>query len=87
MRFPAPHHHEAAPSRRHEIRDRARRARTHRRQHEDGKLELEASLAAYRRGTELMKHCQSLLADAEQQIRILENGELRAVDRDSPEVR
>jgi exodeoxyribonuclease VII small subunit len=54
---------------------------------EDGKLELEASLAAYRRGTELMKHCQSLLADAEQQVRILENGELRAVDRDSPEVR
>ena len=54
---------------------------------EDGKLELESSLAAYRRGTELMKHCQSLLADAEQQIRILENGELRAVDRDSPEVR
>jgi exodeoxyribonuclease VII small subunit len=49
---------------------------------EDGKLELEASIAAYRRGTELMKHCQGLLADAEQQIRILENGELKAVDRD-----
>jgi exodeoxyribonuclease VII small subunit len=49
---------------------------------EDGKLELEASIAAYRRGTELMKHCQGLLADAEQQIRILENGELKAFDRD-----
>jgi exodeoxyribonuclease VII small subunit len=49
---------------------------------EDGKLELETSIAAYRRGTELMKHCQGLLADAEQQIRILENGELKAVDRD-----
>jgi exodeoxyribonuclease VII small subunit len=54
---------------------------------EDGKLELEASIAAYRRGTELMKRCQALLADAEQQIRILENGELRPVDRDSLEAR
>ena len=52
---------------------------------EDGKLELEASIAAYRRGAELMKHCQALLADAEQQIRILENGELKPVDRNSPE--
>ncbi|NJD25686.1 MAG: exodeoxyribonuclease VII small subunit [Betaproteobacteria bacterium] len=54
---------------------------------EEGNLELEASLTAYRRGTELMKHCQALLADAEQQIRILENDEIRSVDRDSPEVR
>jgi len=50
---------------------------------EDGKLELEASIAAYRRGMELMKYCQAQLADAEQQIRVLENGELKAVDRDS----
>jgi exodeoxyribonuclease VII small subunit len=48
---------------------------------EDGKLELEASIAAYRRGMELMKHCQAQLADAEQQIRILENGQFRDVDR------
>jgi exodeoxyribonuclease VII small subunit len=54
---------------------------------EDGKLELEASIAAYRRGAELMKRCQALLADAEQQIRILENGELKPVDRDSLEAR
>ena len=54
---------------------------------EDGKLELEASIAAYRRGTELMKHCQALLADAEQQIRILENGEMKTVDRDTLEAR
>ena len=52
---------------------------------EDGKLELEASIAAYRRGMELMKHCQTQLADAEQQIRILENGELKDVDRNSLE--
>jgi len=44
---------------------------------EDGKLELEASITAYRRGMELMKHCQQQLADAEQQVRILEAGELK----------
>lgn len=52
---------------------------------EDGKLELEASIAAYRRGMVLMKHCQARLADAEQQIRVLEDGEMKAVDRDSLE--
>ena len=44
---------------------------------EDGELELEASIAAYRRGMALMKHCQQQLADAEQQVRILEDGELK----------
>jgi exodeoxyribonuclease VII small subunit len=44
---------------------------------EGGKLELEASIAAYRRGMALMKHCQQQLADAEQQVRILEDGELK----------
>ena len=53
---------------------------------EDGKLELEDSIAAYRRGMALMKHCQTQLADAEQQIRILENGELKDVDRNTLEV-
>jgi exodeoxyribonuclease VII small subunit len=48
---------------------------------EGGKLELEASIAAYKRGMELMKHCQAQLADAEEQVRVLENGELKAVDR------
>lgn len=48
---------------------------------EGGKLELEASIAAYRRGMELMQHCQTQLADAEAQIRILENGEFKDVDR------
>ncbi len=48
---------------------------------EGGQFELEASIAAYRRGMELMKHCQAQLADAENQIRIIENGELREVDR------
>ena len=52
---------------------------------EGGKLELEASIAAYKRGMELMKHCQAQLADADEQIRILENGELKNVDRNTLE--
>ena len=52
---------------------------------EDGKLELEASIAAYRRGMELMQHCQAQLAGAEEQIRILENGEFKQVDRNTLE--
>lgn len=48
---------------------------------EGGKLELEASIAAYRRGMTLMKHCQAQLAEAEEQIRVLENGEFKDVDR------
>jgi len=50
---------------------------------EEGKLELETSIAAYRRGMELLKHCQTQLTDAEQQIRLFENGELRDVDRNT----
>ncbi len=53
---------------------------------EGGKLELDASITAYRRGMALMKHCQAQLADAEQQIRILENGELKRVDRNLQEI-
>lgn len=52
---------------------------------EGGKLELEASIAAYRRGMELMKHCQAQLADAEEQIHILENGQFKGVDRSTLE--
>lgn len=48
---------------------------------EGGKLELEASIAAYKRGMELMKHCQAQLVNAEEEIRIIENGETRLVDR------
>lgn len=48
---------------------------------ESGKLELEASIAAYRRGMELMQHCQSQLAAADEQIRIFENGEFKNIDR------
>ena len=53
---------------------------------EGGKLELEASIAAYRRGMALMQHCQAQLVDAEEQIRILENGQFKDVDRALKEV-
>jgi exodeoxyribonuclease VII small subunit len=48
---------------------------------ENGQLELEASIAAYQRGMALMQHCQMQLDKAEEQIRILENGEFKYVDR------
>ncbi|MDR1367817.1 MAG: exodeoxyribonuclease VII small subunit [Candidatus Accumulibacter sp.] len=44
---------------------------------EDGSLPLEESIKAYRCGSELLRHCQTLLSDAERKIQILENGELR----------
>lgn len=47
---------------------------------EDGSLPLEASLAAYRRGVELTRICQERLAQAEQQVRVLEGDLLRPLD-------
>ncbi len=44
---------------------------------ESGQLPLDASLAAYKRGAELLQYCRQQLADAEQQVRILENGSLK----------
>lgn len=39
---------------------------------ESGKLALDDSLAAYRRGAELAAFCRSRLDDAQQQVRLLE---------------
>lgn len=44
---------------------------------EAGQLPLEQSLAAYKRGMELVAYCQKTLGAAEQQIRILEDGLLK----------
>ena len=49
---------------------------------ESGKLNLEESMTAYRRGIELTTYCQKILADAEQQVKILESGLLREFDPD-----
>ena len=49
---------------------------------EDGKLPLEESLAAYQRGTELLKFCESKLTDAQARIAILEGETLRDFNPD-----
>jgi exodeoxyribonuclease VII small subunit len=52
---------------------------------EDGELPLERSLAAYKRGAELLKYCQAALQDAQQQVKVLEDGilkDFKSDDRD-----
>jgi exodeoxyribonuclease VII small subunit len=44
---------------------------------EAGKLSLEDSLAAYKRGAELLSFCRTRLEDAQAQVRVLEEGMLK----------
>jgi exodeoxyribonuclease VII small subunit len=44
---------------------------------ESGALSLEQSLAAHKRGLELAQHCQTVLAQAQQQVRVLEESTLK----------
>lgn len=44
---------------------------------ESGKLTLEDSLAAYKRGAELLAFCRTRLEDAQQQVQVLEEGVLK----------
>ena len=44
---------------------------------ESGKLTLEQSLAAHKRGLELAQYCQSVLAQAQQQVKVLEENTLK----------
>ena len=53
---------------------------------ESGELPLDASLAAYQQGTELIRFCQAKLADAEQQLSVLENGELKPLSLEVADV-
>ncbi len=46
-------------------------------QMEDGTLSLDQSLAAYRRGAELVKTCESALEHVKEQVRVLDGGLLR----------
>ncbi|MGA8053890.1 MAG: exodeoxyribonuclease VII small subunit [Burkholderiales bacterium] len=46
---------------------------------ESGELTLEQSLAAHKRGLELARHCQGVLAQAQQQVRLLEEETLKAL--------
>jgi exodeoxyribonuclease VII small subunit len=50
---------------------------------EDGRLPLEESLAAYQRGAELLRFCESKLSDAQARIAILEGETLRDFNPDS----
>ena len=50
------------------------------RQMESGQLSLDESIAAYRRGAELARFCQSKLANAEQEIKRLEGDLLKPLD-------
>jgi exodeoxyribonuclease VII small subunit len=45
---------------------------------EDGQLPLADTLAAYKRGAELLQFCQAALKDAQQQVQVLERGVLKA---------
>jgi exodeoxyribonuclease VII small subunit len=47
---------------------------------EGGDVPLETALASYKQGVELIKFCQGKLSDAEQQLKILENDELKPLD-------
>lgn len=46
---------------------------------ESGSLTLEQSLAAHKRGLELARYCQATLAQAQQQVRMLEDEALKAM--------
>ncbi len=46
---------------------------------ESGALTLEQSLAAHKRGLELARYCQATLAQAQQQVRVLEDEALKAL--------
>ena len=49
---------------------------------ESGELGLDDSIAAYRRGAELARYCQSRLGTAEQEIRKLDGDVLRSLNPD-----
>ena len=49
---------------------------------EAGQLPLKESLAAYKRGAELLEYCQAALKDAQQQVDVLEKGVLKTFSPD-----
>jgi len=46
---------------------------------ESGKLTLEQSLSAHKRGLELAQYCQSVLSQAQQQVKVLEENTLKTL--------
>lgn len=49
-------------------------------QMEGGQLPLEASLATYARGSELLKYCQQLLSEAQQKVQVLTDNQLKPLN-------
>lgn len=47
---------------------------------ENGDIPLETALTSYKQGIELIKFCQGKLADAEQELKVLENNELKTLE-------
>ena len=52
---------------------------------ESGELPLAESLAAYKRGAELLAHCQAALKEARHQVQVLEKGVLQPFAADEPD--
>jgi exodeoxyribonuclease VII small subunit len=52
---------------------------------EDGQLPLADTLAAYKRGAELLQYCQVARKYAQQQVQVLERGVLRAFTPGEPD--
>jgi exodeoxyribonuclease VII small subunit len=50
---------------------------------ESGRLSLEDSLQAFRRGALLLRHCQQLLDDADERLRVLEGDSLNPLVLDA----
>jgi exodeoxyribonuclease VII small subunit len=50
---------------------------------EGGQLSLEASLASYRRGAELLGYCQGQLQAVQSQVKVLEDGMLKDFNLDA----
>jgi exodeoxyribonuclease VII small subunit len=50
---------------------------------ESGRLPLQESLAAYKRGALLLQYCQTALKDAQLQVEVLEKGVLKAFEPQS----
>ena len=54
---------------------------------ESGHFSLEESIAAYHRGSDLLRHCQKQLSDAERKIQVFEKGELSEANLDGEKSR
>jgi exodeoxyribonuclease VII small subunit len=52
---------------------------------EDGQMPLEQMLDSYKRGAELLALCRARLAAVEEQVKVLEDGQLKAWSAAGPE--